>query len=102
MATTQVLPVYIRIGTRIGRTILHKAAYRRRFGSMEVVEGLDRVWLALRCPMHAWSWPRANCEERFPGYDAHQTCYKCISHRAFDTQEWHAGPVYRMRERASA
>ena len=95
MATTHVLPTYIRIGTRIGRKILGKTEHRRRIGSMELVEGLDRVWLAIRCPMHAWSWPRANREERIPGFDAHQTCYKCISHRAFDTHGWQAGPVYR-------
>ena len=97
MATTHILPAYIRIGTRISRTLLRKSARRHRFGSLELVEGFDRLWLALRCPMHEWSWPRANREERLPGYDAHQTCYKCTSRRMFDSHEWHAGPVYRRR-----
>ena len=94
MATTNIHPVYI----RISRKILRKTA--RRVGSMEFVEGLDRVWLNLRCPMHAWSWPRANQDERLPGYDAHQTCYKCNSRRMFDSHEWQAGPVYRRKSRA--
>lgn len=94
MATTHIFPVYTRISTRISRTLLRKAA-RRRLGNMELVEGLDLMWLALRCPMHAWSWPRANKEERLPGYDAHQTCYKCTSRRMFDTRGWQSGPVFR-------
>jgi hypothetical protein len=91
VATTQILPVYI----RISRKILGKSERSHRVGSMKLVEGLDRMWLSLRCPVHAWSWPRANCEDRLPGYDSHQTCHKCISHRMFDTNGWQAGPVYR-------
>ena len=95
MATTHILPSYLRLGTRISRKILSKTV--RRVGSTELVEGIDRMWLTLRCPMHAWSWPRTNHEERLPGYDAHQTCYKCTSHRMFDTHGWQAGPMYRRR-----
>lgn len=95
MATTHIFPVYTRISTRISRTLLRTAPRRHRIGNMELVEGLDLMWLALRCPMHAWSWPRANHEERLPGYDAHQTCYKCTSRRMFDTHGWQSGPVFR-------
>ncbi|HEY2468457.1 MAG TPA: hypothetical protein VGI45_11570 [Terracidiphilus sp.] len=95
MATTNILPIYI----RISRTILGKTARSHRVGSMELVEGLDRMWLTLRCPMHAWSWPRANHEERLSGFDAHQTCYKCNSSRMFDSHEWLAGPVFKRRAR---
>ena len=97
MATANVLPIY----ARLSRRILRKAVHRRTIGGTEIVDGFDRLWLSLRCPMHAWSWPRANKEERVEGYDAHQTCYKCTTHRAFDTRDWQAGPVYRRnRERS--
>lgn len=93
MATAHILPIY----TRLSQKILGKPL--RRTGSTVVVEGLERFWLAVRCPMHSWSWPRANKDERVEGYDAHQTCYKCTSHRAFDTRGWQAGPIYRrLRE----
>ena len=98
MATTNVLPVYIRIGTRISRKLLGISARRHRTGSLELVTGFDRLWLALQCPAHAWSWPRANKEERLEGYDSHQTCHKCTARRMFDSHEWHAGPVYRRRQ----
>jgi len=101
VATANILPVYIRISAGIGRRLLGKVAARRRAGSMELVEGLDRLWLMLRCPNHAWSWPRANREERLAGYDAHQTCYKCTSRRMFDTREWHADPVYKGLQQAT-
>jgi hypothetical protein len=91
VATTQVLPIYIRISQKI----LRKTARYSRVGEIELVEGLDRLLLMVSCPMHAWNWPRSNNEERFEGYDAHQTCHKCNSHRFFTTREWHSGPVYR-------
>lgn len=89
VATIQILPIHIRISRKIPR--------QARSGTMELVGGLDRLWLTLRCPWHAWSWPRANREERLEGYDAHQTCYKCTARRMFDTGDWHAGPVYTRR-----
>lgn len=91
MATTHILPIY----ARLSRKFLGKAVRRAQIGNTVFIEGIDRFWLALRCPAHAWSWPRANNDEHVKGYDAHQTCYKCMSHRAFDTHEWQAGPVYR-------
>ena len=96
MATAQFFPIY----TKISQKILHKGAHTCEVGGAEIVEGLNRLLLALRCPAHAWSWPRTNRDERFDGYDAHQTCHKCTSRRMFDTREWHAGPVYR-RARAN-
>ena len=97
MATAQLLPIY----TKLSRKLLRKAARSREIhGNQMIVEGLDLFWLALRCPMHAWSWPRANHEERVEGFDAHQTCHKCTSRRLFDTREWHAGPVYRRIARS--
>lgn len=96
MATAQLLPIY----TKISQKILRKTARRHEVAGNQIVEGLDRFWLVLRCPVHAWSWPRTNKEERLPGFDAHQTCHKCTSRRMFDTREWQAGPVYRRtRER---
>lgn len=89
--TTHILPIY----TRISQKILRKPMHGRAREGTEIVEGLDRFWLVLRCPMHAWSWPRANKEERFDGFDAHQTCNKCTSQRMFDTRDWHPGPLYR-------
>lgn len=94
MATAQILPIY----TKISQKILAKTIRRREVGGAQIVEGLEGLWLALRCPMHAWTWPRANKEERFRGYDAHQTCHKCMSHRMFDTQEWQSGPIYRRQQ----
>ena len=98
MATAELLPIY----TKLSQRILGQTGRRREAGGTEVVEGLDLVWLALRCPMHAWSWPRTNKEERFEGFDAHQTCHKCTSRRMFDTREWQAGPVYRRTVRPDA
>lgn len=99
MATAELFPTY----TKLSQKILRKAAGhseagpRRDVGVNQIVEGLDLVWLALRCPTHAWTWPRANIEEHFEGFDAHQTCHKCMSRRMFDTRKWQAGQVYRRR-----
>ena len=92
MATAELFPIY----TKLSQKILRKAARQPEAGGYRVLAGLDLFWLALRCPLHAWSWPRSNNEERFEGFDAHQTCHKCTSRRMFDTSEWHAGPVYRQ------
>jgi hypothetical protein len=91
VSTANILPIY----ARLSQKFLRKAVRRRNTGATQIVEGLDRFWLVLRCPMHTWSWPRANKEERTPGFDAHQTCHKCTSYRMFNTQQWQAGPVYR-------
>jgi hypothetical protein len=91
VATAELFPIYTKLSQRILRT----AACRREVGGNQIVEGPDLFWLVLRCPMHAWSWPRSNKEERFEGFDAHQTCHKCTSRRMFDTREWQSGPVYR-------
>ena len=89
MATTQFLPGYAKLGRKLLRTGLAGA---------EVLAGLDRMWLALRCPHHAWSWPRAN-EDPGPGrYDSHQTCHKCTSRRLFNTQSWEPGPICKRRD----
>ncbi len=98
MATANILPIY----TKLTQKILRKAASRRESGGAEILKGLKLFWLDLSCPTHAWSWPRTNKEERFEGFDAHQTCHKCTSRRFFDTREWHAGPVYKLcREQAA-
>jgi len=94
VATTQLLPVYAKLTRRLSR----RSAHPQPMGGTEIVEGLDRFWLALRCPLHAWSWPRANKDERLGRFDSHQTCHKCTSRRMFDTREWHAGPIYKKRE----
>ena len=91
MATAHALPIYTKLSERILR--LHSRP--REVTSFNLVTGLDGLWLMLRCPSHAWSWPRANKEERFAGFDAHQTCYKCDSRRFFDSREWQPGPIYR-------
>jgi len=91
VATVQLLPIY----SKISRKVLRRTARSRVIGELLIMEGFDKFLLALRCPLHAWSWPRANREDRLPGYDSHQTCHKCTSKRMFDTQTWHAGPVYR-------
>lgn len=93
MATAQLLPLY----RTISRKILGKSSHSRLQGEFQIVEGFDRFLLALSCPAHAWTWPRANSEERLGGYDAHQTCHKCMSRRMFDTEKWQAGPIYRHR-----
>ncbi|MGA8743398.1 MAG: hypothetical protein WB561_19570 [Terracidiphilus sp.] len=94
MATANILPIY----TRLTQKILGKAGSRRETGDAKILEGLKLFWLELSCPTHAWSWPRTNQEERFEGFDAHQTCHKCTSRRLFDTREWHAGPIYKLRQ----
>jgi hypothetical protein len=93
LATTQLFPIY----AKLSQKILRKNARSHEYGGTEIVEGLSRFLLALRCPSHAWTWPRTNNSERFRGYDAHQTCHKCMSFRMFDTHEWRSGPVYRRR-----
>jgi hypothetical protein len=104
VATAELFPV----NTKLSQKILRKAARRPEAGSYReagvnrIVEGLDLFWLALRCPTHAWTWPRANNEEHFEGFDAHQTCHKCISRRMFDTRRWQSGPVYRRMEPGAA
>jgi hypothetical protein len=97
VASTNILPIYTRLSERILEKAARLGAVGRSHvvGGNQIVEGLDRFWLALRCPSHTWSWPRANYVERVEGFDAHQTCHKCTSRRMFNTQEWHAGPVYR-------
>lgn len=93
MATVQLFPNYKTISRKIPR----RTARSRSIGKFEIVEGFDRFLLALSCPAHSWTWPRTNKEERFGGYDAHQTCHKCRSRRMFDTHVWQAGPIYRLR-----
>ncbi len=77
------------------KTGLRETGHRTRFGELQTMEGFKLFLLAISCPLHAWSWPRANNEQGFHGFDAHQTCHKCTSHRLFDTQSWQAGPIYR-------
>jgi hypothetical protein len=99
VATAELFPIYTKLSQKILRKAVrpHEARGYREAGDNQIVEGLDLFWLALRCPTHAWTWPRANNEEHFAGFDAHQTCHKCTSRRMFDTQKWQAGPVYRRR-----
>jgi len=97
VATAQFLPIY----SRISQKVLRRTARPRELGELQTVEGLERFLLALRCPLHAWSWPRANREERLRGYDAHQTCHKCTSRRMFDTRAWQSGPIYRRNREYS-
>jgi hypothetical protein len=94
VATTQLLPIY----AKLSRKILRRSAPVEVFPGAVVLEGMDRFLLTLRCPLHAWSWPRANRDEYLGRFDSHQTCHKCTSRRMFDTHEWTAGPVYRKRE----
>jgi hypothetical protein len=103
VATTQLLPIYTKISQKIlrknGAQRLNAENDRVFGGNQYIIEGLDRFWLALRCPSHAWSWPRANQEERVQGFDSHQTCHKCLSRRMFNTQRWQVGPIYRHMAR---
>jgi hypothetical protein len=94
VATAQLLPIY----RTISRKILRRTARSSSISKFEIVEGFDLFLLALSCPSHAWTWPRANNEERFGGYDSHQTCHKCMSRRMFDTHGWQSGPIYRFRD----
>jgi hypothetical protein len=104
VATAELFPAY----TKFSQKILRRAARRREAigysetGVYHVTAGLDLFWLTLRCPVHTWSWPRTNNEERFEGFDAHQTCHKCMSRRMFDSRRWRAGLVYRHKIRAEA
>lgn len=70
MATTNIFPIYIRIGTRISRKLLGIAARSQRADSMELVGGSIGGGLTCVAQMHAWSWPRANKEERLTGFNA--------------------------------
>ena len=97
MATAHVLPIY----TKVSQKILQLHARPREVPSLNFVVGVDRFLLALQCPAHAWSWPRANKDERVVGFDSHQTCYKCDSRRLFDSQNWQSGPIYRRRSATS-
>jgi hypothetical protein len=97
VATAQLLPIYTKISQKIlrknGAQRLKVESDRVLGGNQYIIEGLDRFWLALRCPSHAWSWPRANQEERVQGFDSHQTCH---------TQRWQVGPIYRLMARTDA
>jgi len=95
VATTQLFPIY----AKLSRKILRRSAQAQVVAGIEIVEGIDQFWLSLRCPAHAWTWPRANRDERLGRYDSHQTCHKCTAHRMFDTHEWQAGPIYKKHER---
>jgi len=92
VATTPLLPIY----AKLSRKFIRKRV--QVFAGVEVVEGIDRFWLALRCPRHAWNWPRANRDERLGRYDSHQTCHKCTARRMFDTRGWQAGPIYKKNQ----
>jgi hypothetical protein len=106
VATSELFPTY----TKLSRKVLRKAARRREAtigysetGVYRVAAGLDLFWLTLRCPTHAWSWPRTNKDEEcVEGFDAHQTCHKCMSLRMFDSRKWHAGLIYRHQIRPEA
>jgi hypothetical protein len=97
MATAELFPIY----TKLSQKILRRTGRQRESSgnsdvvSYQIAAGLYLFWLALRCPTHAWTWPRANNEEHFEGFDAHQTCHKCMSRRMFDSRKWQVGPVYR-------
>lgn len=93
MATTHALPANIALSPKT----THVRPRPRDIGSVRVVAGLHRLLLLLKCPQHAWNWPRTNQEEHVSGFDAHQTCFKCHSQRLFDSKEWHPGPIYRNR-----
>lgn len=72
----------------------------RRIDSPEgirLVLGLHRILLKFTCPSHTWNWPRPLHGERLEGYDAHQTCFKCMTERFYNTQMLQAGPLYRRR-----
>lgn len=74
--------------------------YPQRLESTEnirLVLGFKRFLLKLACPSHAWNWPRPNHGERVDGFDAHQTCFKCMTQRFYNTQTLKAGPLYRSR-----
>lgn len=64
---------------------------------VRLVLGLQRILLKLTCPSHTWNWPRPLHGERLDGYDAHQTCFKCMTERFYNTQTLQPGPLYRRR-----
>jgi hypothetical protein len=81
--------------TRLSQKFMRTYEHPRESNSLNLVMGLDRLLLSLKCPMHSWTWPRANTDERIEGFDAHQTCFKCDSKRFWDSRGWQPGPVYR-------
>ena len=95
MATAHLLPIYRTITGRI----LRRRVRSYGAGEIRIVEGFELFCLALSCPFHSWTWPRANRDERMGGYDAHQTCHKCMSRRMFDTRAWRVGPIYKRESR---
>ena len=87
--TTHTFPTYIGISRKAQRTL-------PRYGEAEpvqIVAGFDWLLLFLQCPRHEWTWPRTNKQERFHGFDAHQTCFKCSSKRFFNSRTWQSGPL---------
>lgn len=65
--------------------------------NIRLVLGFHKLLLKLACPSHAWNWPRPIQGERLDGFDAHQTCFKCLTQRFYNTQTLKAGPLYRSR-----
>ncbi|MGA7339929.1 MAG: hypothetical protein WBE72_20285 [Terracidiphilus sp.] len=63
--------------------------------SVRLVLGFRRILIRLACPFHEWNWPRPIPGERPEGFDAHQTCFKCMTERFYDTRMLQAGPLYR-------
>jgi hypothetical protein len=61
------------------------------------VLGIHRFWLKLSCPSHQWNWPRPIQGDKPSGFDAHQTCFKCMTERFYNTRTLQAGPLYRTR-----
>jgi hypothetical protein len=64
---------------------------------IRLVLGLHRFWLKLVCPSHEWNWPRPIQGSKADGFDAHQTCFKCMTERFYNTRTLQAGPLYRTR-----
>ncbi|HLY43152.1 MAG TPA: hypothetical protein VKR52_18200 [Terracidiphilus sp.] len=92
MATAHALPIYEKLSRRLLRIA---AAPRRADNPIHFIAGFHRIRLFLDCPLHAWAWPRLNQNEHIPGFDSHQTCFKCSSSRFFDSRHWRSGPIYR-------
>ena len=59
------------------------------------VLGFRRILLKLTCPSHRWNWPRPIQGQRPDGFDAHQTCFKCMTERFYNTRTLQAGPLFR-------
>ncbi|HZP06393.1 MAG TPA: hypothetical protein VFB43_15960 [Terracidiphilus sp.] len=62
---------------------------------IRLVHGFHRVLLKLTCPSHRWNWPRPIQGEKPDGFDAHQTCFKCMTERFYNTRTLQAGPLFR-------